>query len=609
MKNEFISFLQMLGKLQESENKYKTLFDTINESLVLFKIVRDDGTNPCDYRFMKVNPAFEKLTSWKRCFLIGQSLFKIIPNLDPAWLGYFNRVVNTGETSTFEHFSPRFSKYFEVNAFTPDKETLALLMIDITRIKKLEENYQEQLHFVQNLIDTIPSPVFFKDTSGIYQGCNKSFETCMGIPKEEIIGRTFLDIGPSGLAETNLKMDKLLLENPGVQCYEGKLPFSDGTLHDVIYNKAPIRSMSNKLTGLIAVTVDITKRKEAENALKHSETQLRRITSNMKDIICQINTEKVIEYVSPSCTNVLGYNPAELMGKKVFDYMHPEDTNRTWIDHKGKLVFRLRHKSGEWMWFEATGNQLRNDNGVELGLVFGVRDITETQRLESEMARLDRLRLAGEMAASIGHEIRNPLTTIQGLIQIIRNEPELSGFYSYFDLILEELDATNKIISEFLSLAQNKPINLRRQNLNTLIRTFCPLITAEAIKTDKQVILELGDIPDINIDVNEIRQLILNLTLNGLEAMQAGGKLEIKTFMNGDNVVLSIKDEGGGINPEVYDILGTPFVTTKEKGTGLGLAVCYSIAARHHAKIEVETGPIGTTFLVEFGCCTQLKGP
>jgi signal transduction histidine kinase len=120
------------------------------------------------------------------------------------------------------------------------------------------------------------------------------------------------------------------------------------------------------------------------------------------------------------------------------------------------------------------------------------------------------------------------------------------------------------------------------------------------MKSEKSVTWEPGDIKEVAIDGNEIRQLLLNLTLNGLEAMEPGGKLEIKTYMDKGKVVLSIKDEGPGISPEIIDKLGTPFVTTKETGTGLGLAVCYSIAARHRATIDLKTGPDGTTFLVIF---------
>jgi signal transduction histidine kinase len=127
-----------------------------------------------------------------------------------------------------------------------------------------------------------------------------------------------------------------------------------------------------------------------------------------------------------------------------------------------------------------------------------------------------------------------------------------------------------------------------------------PLIQADVMVSDKFVKLELGKVPDLLLDEKEIRQLILNMFRNGLEAMPGGAPLTIRTYTEDKKVVLSVNDKGNGIRPEALEKLGTPFFTTKEHGTGLGLAVCYSIATRHNATISVETGPGGTTFLVRF---------
>jgi len=117
---------------------------------------------------------------------------------------------------------------------------------------------------------------------------------------------------------------------------------------------------------------------------------------------------------------------------------------------------------------------------------------------------------------------------------------------------------------------------------------------------EKEIILELQDTDVLLLDEKEIRQLVLNLARNGLEAISGSGKLTIKTFMDGEEVVLAVKDEGNGIRPEDLEKMGTPFFTTKENGTGLGLATCYSITDRHNAEIQIETGPSGTTFSVRF---------
>lgn len=227
-------------------------------------------------------------------------------------------------------------------------------------------------------------------------------------------------------------------------------------------------------------------------------------------------------------------------------------------------------------------------------------DVSERKRFEKEMARLDRLNLVGEMAASISHEVRNPMTTVRGFLQILSEKPECIKYSDYFQLMIQELDRANSIITEFLSLAKNKPIQLQRLNLNEVIHALEPLIEANATILNQNVRIVTKRTPKLRLDEKEIRQLILNLIRNAMEAMEPGGHLTIKTYCEENKVILSVKDEGPGIAPGILEKLGTPFITTKSSGTGLGLPVCYSIAHRHKASIEVNTGKSGTTFLVKF---------
>ncbi|MFS0634389.1 PAS domain S-box protein [Mesobacillus foraminis] len=226
-------------------------------------------------------------------------------------------------------------------------------------------------------------------------------------------------------------------------------------------------------------------------------------------------------------------------------------------------------------------------------------DITETVQLEKGMSRLDQLNLIGEMAAGIAHEIRNPMTTVQGFLQLSRNDsahlsPEIT------DVMLEELNRANSIITEFLNLAKNKVSMKKKQSLNAILEALAPLIQAEALRSSKRLQLELETCPSIFLDQKEIRQLVLNIALNGLDAMTSNGVLRIKTYSDKHFVFLQIIDQGHGIRPEVLQKLGTPFFTTKEDGTGLGLAICYSVAKRHHAEIEITTGNEGTAFTIRF---------
>lgn len=228
-----------------------------------------------------------------------------------------------------------------------------------------------------------------------------------------------------------------------------------------------------------------------------------------------------------------------------------------------------------------------------------ILDITEKEHWQSQTARLERLHLIGEMAAAIAHEVRNPMTTVSGFLQLYKRQRKQLTEESV-NMMLEEINRANGIITEFLTLAKNKSSDLQPRSLNAIVQSIFPLIQAEAVMNSKQAVAELTPTPDLRLDEKEIRQMILNMALNGLDSMEAGGTLRIETALDGPTVLLRISDEGCGMSEEVVQKLGTPFYTTKESGTGLGLAVCYSIAARHNASIRVETGSHGSTFIISF---------
>ncbi len=153
----------------------------------------------------------------------------------------------------------------------------------------------------------------------------------------------------------------------------------------------------------------------------------------------------------------------------------------------------------------------------------------------------------------IGHEIRNPMTTVRGFLQLLGGKKECAQFNRYYELMIEELDRANSIITEFLSLAKKKTLSKKAQNLNPIVGALLPLIQADATRAEKYVKTTLGDTPDLLLDEKEIRQLILNLVRNGLEAMSPGGYINIRTYLNGKNVVLAVDDQGKGIDPEVLE--------------------------------------------------------
>ncbi len=240
------------------------------------------------------------------------------------------------------------------------------------------------------------------------------------------------------------------------------------------------------------------------------------------------------------------------------------------------------------------------DNRIT-GAALIAKDITELTQLRDERGRMERLSLVGQMAASITHEIRNPMAVIRGFVQLIQERSPQNQF-EYFRIIMEELDRANLIISDFLSLAQNRELKLEKASLHGTINDLVPLLNADANLRGQTLEVRFCEgLPDMYLNDREMKQLLLNLARNGMEAMEDKGILRIYTTCTAEEISVHIEDEGIGIPKDKLDHLFEPFYTTKTRGTGLGLPLCLSIAERHNGRIDIESREgKGTTFIVTF---------
>ncbi|AIF51662.1 ATP-binding protein [Pelosinus sp. UFO1] len=345
--------------------------------------------------------------------------------------------------------------------------------------------------------------------------------------------------------------------------------------------------------------------------LVNKEVQYRLLAENAVDVIYRfrILPEVKFEYVSPSVFAVTGYTSENFYtDSQLFESLiHPDDlllfkqyTNNPSLRNHLPFKYRLIHKDKSTVYIEQNYHPTYDEIGnlvIREGIL---RDVTARDNLEQVAAHTDRMNLLGQMAANVAHEVRNPLTTIRGYLQMMVTKDELSNYRNRFTLMMEELDRANMIISEYLLLAKNKQAELKECSLNLIVDKLFPLIQADAAASNVLVKLDLKEISTLYLDENEIRQLLLNLVRNGVEAMPAGGELVICTDLEQDKIVLSVKDQGTGLPAHVLENLGKPFITTKASGTGLGLPICYRIASKHNAVIAVKTNDQGTTFFVSF---------
>lgn len=244
----------------------------------------------------------------------------------------------------------------------------------------------------------------------------------------------------------------------------------------------------------------------------------------------------------------------------------------------------------------------------ELSRLLHTRDteLKDTLNAMKELSvKYDNLTTVKRLAASLAHEVRNPLTTVRGFLQLISPYLKDSGKVSYAEVAIDEIDRANQIIYEFLNASKTPPVKKEISDINTVIEDIVLLCQSEAILSNIVLTYEPAqDKINVMIDAKQIKQVLLNLIQNALQAIEEAeitdrGAVNLSSTILGDEVLISIQDNGSGIEEPVLDSLFKPFFTTKKEGNGIGLAVCADIIRDHNGRIQVESHPgLGSTFTI-----------
>ncbi len=536
-------------------------------------------------------------------FLIGISV--VILTLTLSWsflkklkveLELFAGAVIRGDSRDVHRILPELTPIIDhVGKHTRELELLVKqLVTEITKREKVEEELIEANEKITSIVESVTDAFFALDKDWHITYINLAAEQQISAKRDDVIGKALWEVFPDGDTFTDCLTTAFSVQQSG---------------HIQIYAKSigkwfEITSYSSK-ESLGVYFRDITERKNAEERIRFQANLL----NHVRNAVFTTDLEGKVTYCNSFAETLYGWKTNEFVGRNIDEFMViPEGLGmsdrvvRAYLTTKGYWEgdIEVVTKGGVVVPIHRIVTLIKNPEGISTGIISVGIDLTERKKLEKELVRLDRLHMVGEMAAGIGHEVRNPMTTVRGFMQLLAAKEENSLKQEKYKLMIEELDRANSIITEYLSLAKNKKVELKPQSLNSLIRNILPLLLADAMVSDKYIQTELENIPDLLLDEKEITQLLLNLVRNGLEAMKPGGTVILKTYMDAGFVLLAVKDEGSGIDPQIMDSLGTPFVTTKETGTGLGLAVSYSIVGRHNAAIDIESTPEGTTFFVKF---------
>ncbi|MBM6616612.1 ATP-binding protein [Bacillus suaedaesalsae] len=349
----------------------------------------------------------------------------------------------------------------------------------------------------------------------------------------------------------------------------------------------------------------IRENKQMQNILEESEANYRLIAENTSDLILVLDKSAKIKYYSPSHQKVLGYKESEFSRDKLKSIVHPDDVEI--FTHKVQIMFeevtpntidvRLKHKDGHWVQFESRCMPVLGESQTVDHIVIISRDISERLKSEELLLQSEKLSIVGELAAGVAHEIRNPLTTIKGFIQLNKVRDDS---FEFNDLLLSELERIEAITSELLTLGKPQALKLEDTNVAQVIENTVELLMPQAHMNNIQfnMIFEDSEL-FITCEKNQIKQVFLNIIKNAIEAMPKGGNIDI-TLTNGTehNCVISFQDYGSGIPEEILPRLGEPFYSLKEKGTGLGLMICQKIIKLHHGTITFNS-KLGEGTLIE----------
>ncbi len=253
---------------------------------------------------------------------------------------------------------------------------------------------------------------------------------------------------------------------------------------------------------------------------------------------------------------------------------------------------------------DVLATELNDEDGVFLGYVILFRDLTEIERLRSEIERSRRLASLGQLAAGIAHEIRNPLSSIKGFATYFRERyRDIPEDRKTADIIIGEVDRLNRVISQLLEFARPMNIQLKPTALQGFLQHSIKMIEQQARGGNITIMTDLpSQIGEIHLDPDRMSQVLFNLYLNAFEAMDAGGTLSVRLSTTDDKTTtITIADTGTGIAAEDMGRIFDPYFTTKPSGTGLGLAIVHRIMEAHQGEIHVDSTPgAGTTVSLIF---------
>ncbi|GAA0342964.1 two-component sensor histidine kinase KinC [Bacillus carboniphilus] len=338
------------------------------------------------------------------------------------------------------------------------------------------------------------------------------------------------------------------------------------------------------------------------------------VFDNINQVVYQTDENGNLTLLNPYWKSMTGFEVDQSLNQSILNYIYPEDQEsiiekflNMIKNHQDvfKEEVRIRKKDGGFVWVEINTKFSYNQDSQLISTLGTITDISEWKHSEQELIQLnhdlaiqsDKLNVVAQMSAAIVHEVRNPLTAISGFLQLITEEKNFNK--EYVDVIFSEIKRVETVLSEMLILSRPQKVTLKKVDYSKTLDHVLKLMESEANMRNIELVAEsLASPVFIYGQENQIKQVLINIIKNAIEAMQhKGKKIQIHHAVCQEHLSIYIKDEGLGMPQEILKKIGQPFYTTKERGTGLGLTVCFNIIEQHKGKIHISSQiGVGTTF-------------
>jgi PAS domain S-box-containing protein len=357
-------------KLQESEQRYKLLFRQILYGFALHEIICDEAGKPVDYRYLEVNPAFEKLTGLQASELIGRTVLEVLPGTEAYWIETFGKVAMTGETVQFNNYSQELGKYYEVAAYSPKPGQFAVIFMDVSERKQAEKEIASLAKFPSEN----PNPVLRLSQDGILTFANVASEMILrmwGCAVGGLAPEFWRDLAAQALASRENKTVDIKCDGKVYSMFVAPIEESD---YVNIYGQ------------------DVTERRQVEQALSESEAHYRQIIQTAHEGIGTVDTNNRITLVNQRLADMFGYTVEEMLGKTIFEFMDEEgqaiavkslENRRLGINEQ--LDFKYIRKDGGVIWAITETSTLLDHDGNYAGALAMFTDITERRRADDAL--------------------------------------------------------------------------------------------------------------------------------------------------------------------------------------------------------------------------------